>query len=354
MEPLPTLATDRNDPWDGYLVGPENALAHAAARELARGGEGTSPLVIVGPSGSGKSRLLSGIAGDRIARRPGAAIALIGAESFAASCNAAAGAAEAGPWAEIRERFRAVELLAIDDLHGLSRSPLALEELAPTLDALDDLGAAVAVATRDVPDRFEGWPRRLADRFRGGLTVRLDAPGPPSRRRYLLERARARGLSLSSEAVDALAENADGYRSLDGLLARLTLAGRVERRPLDLRLARSLLEQDAGPPSATVAEVARAVARQFGLRLRDLRSPDRRAALVEPRHLAILLARELTGASYTRLGAAFGNRDTKTIRHACRAADARLAADPALAAVAESIRRRWARSADGNAAERPS
>ena len=226
----------------------------------------------------------------------------------------------------------------------MARSPLALDELAPTLDALDDLGAAVAVASRDELGRFDGWPRRLEDRVRGGLTVRIEPPGPPSRRRYLLDRARARGLAPAADALDALAEAADGYRSLDGLLARLVLAGRVERRPLDLRLARTLLDGDEDAPPATVAEVARAVARQFGLRPRDLRSADRRAALVTPRHLAILLARELTGASFAALGHAFGDRDTKTIRHACRAASARLASDPSLAAVAEFLRRRWDRS----------
>lgn len=49
-------------PWDGYLTGPENELALAAAQALARGErDGISPLVIYGPSGSGKSRLLAGL-----------------------------------------------------------------------------------------------------------------------------------------------------------------------------------------------------------------------------------------------------------------------------------------------------
>ena len=53
------------------------------------------------------------------------------------------------------------------------------------------------------------------------------------------------------------------------------------------------------------------------------------------------LARALTGQSYPAIGAYFGGRDPATVRHACRAAAARLAADPALAAVAAALRRRW-------------
>jgi chromosomal replication initiator protein len=62
---------------------------------------------------------------------------------------------------------------------------------------------------------------------------------------------------------------------------------------------------------------------------------------VAPRHLAMHLSRILTGKSYQAIGTYFGGRDPATVRHACRAAAARLAADPALAAAATALLRRW-------------
>ncbi len=50
------------------------------------------------------------------------------------------------------------------------------------------------------------------------------------------------------------------------------------------------------------------------------------------------LARALTGLSFRSIGAYFGGRDPATVRHACRAAAARLAADPALAAALAALR----------------
>ena len=44
--------------------------------------------------------------------------------------------------------------------------------------------------------------------------------------------ARARGLGLAADAVDALAEAAESFPALDGWLTNLGLASRVERRPL--------------------------------------------------------------------------------------------------------------------------
>jgi chromosomal replication initiator protein len=50
------------------------------------------------------------------------------------------------------------------------------------------------------------------------------------------------------------------------------------------------------------------------------------------------LARSLTDLSYQSIGAYFGGRDPATVRHACKAAAARLATDPALAAAALALR----------------
>src|SRR5438034_3830798 len=72
-------------PWDGYLTGAENELAMAAAQAMARGErQGISPLVVHGPSGVGKSRLMAGLVAERLRREPGSAIAHLNAEAFAA------------------------------------------------------------------------------------------------------------------------------------------------------------------------------------------------------------------------------------------------------------------------------
>ncbi len=333
-------------PWDGFLAGEENALALAAVHALARGGdegEGISPLVLHGPSGAGKSRLLAGLVAERLARRPGSSVAEVDGEAFASACADASGRPEA--WAEVRDRFRGVDLLAIDGLESLARVPPALEELAHTLDALDARGGAAAVAARTPPGRWDDWPARLTSRLLGGLAVRVDPPGLASRRRYLLDGARSRSVALASDAVDALAEAADGYRTLDGWLARLALAARVGRVPLDRPMVESYLADEAGPApgSPPLDAIARAVAARFGVRLRDLRGPDRHPQNVEPRHLAMHLARAHTALSFAAIGAYFGRRDPATVRHACRAAEARLASDPALASTAEALALPWRR-----------
>ena len=147
---------------------------------------------------------------------------------------------------------------------------------------------------------------------------------------------------LATQAVDWLINDLPaegGFPPLEGVLTRLELeAGLRPRRVkevLDLDFVRKVLDHDlrSDPPLVvTLADTARAVSRVFRVSMRDLRSTSRSSAVVEARHFAMYLARQQTDASFATIGDYFGGRDPATVRHACRAAAARLESRPDLAA----------------------
>lgn len=343
-------AGESEHPWDGFAVGPENELAMAAARALARGDQDRfSPLVVHGPSGVGKSRLLKGLVAERIARRPESAVAWLPADAFASLHGAPARDDRETPQA--RDQLRSVDLLVIDDLEGLERAPRAWEELEHTLDALEIRDAGVAVSTRSAPAswRKRGWPARVVSRLASGLATPIDYPGPPALRRYLLEHAGRLGIALPAQAVEELIQAAPGYRILDGWLTRLAVEARMNDGTrgggaaashcvIDGGLVTAFLAEEARLtlPGALIEPIAQAVAVHFDVRLTDLRGPGRGARQARARHLAIYLARA-AGVSGAAVGRYFGGRDPATIRHARKAAARRIEADPALAAVAAAI-----------------
>ena len=126
--------------------------------------------------------------------------------------------------------------------------PWALDELAHTFDALDASGAAVAVSAQSAPGTWprREWPARLINRLLGGVTVRIAPPGLASRRRYVLYHASQQGLALQAEAVEQLAQAADGYRTLGGWLVRLALEIRFELEPRSRR--KTAVAAYNGPP----------------------------------------------------------------------------------------------------------
>ena len=188
--------------------------------------------------------------------------------------------------------------------------------------------------------------------------AQINLPGLVSRRRYILEQARARGLAFTAEVTESLAATADGYRTLDGWLTRLALQTKVKphsaRVPghlpggnrtgstlaiLDIQAMMAILREETELLTSrlTVEQITRAVAVQFGMHLSVLRGPGRHSSIVEARHLAMHLARLHTGLSFTAIGTYFGGRDPATVRHACKVTAERLDADPALAAIAASF-----------------
>jgi chromosomal replication initiator protein len=100
-------------PWDGFLSGPENELAMAAAQAMAGGRyDGMSPLVIYGPSGVGKSRLFAGLVAEWLRCQRSSTVAHLDAQAFARTCSEAAVEPGGVGWVAFRGRFRSVDLLA--------------------------------------------------------------------------------------------------------------------------------------------------------------------------------------------------------------------------------------------------
>jgi chromosomal replication initiation ATPase DnaA len=94
----------------------------------------------------------------------------------------------------------------------------------------------------------------------------------------------------------------------------MTLEERVaalERRVMELEGRRPA--RRAEPGEGLAREIVRRVAAHYGLEAREITGPGRRASLIWPRHLAIYLARMLTGMSLPELGRLFGGRDDSSI-----------------------------------------
>ena len=353
-------------PWDGFLTGPENELAMAAAQAMATGQyDGISPLVIYGQSGVGKSRLLAGLVTEWRQHQCGSTVAHLDAQAFARLCSEAATEPGGIGWAALRGQFRSVDLFVLEDIEGLERVPWARGELVHTLDALATNGAAVAISVQSAPATWvpQHWPYRLVSRLRGGLAVHIAPPVLASRRQYVLRYTRQHDVILKAEAVEALAEAADGYRTLDGWISRLALEARLEwneknrRAGLNDSEACQALPQCALDPHTvatiladetlvatqllTINIVVRAVADWLDIRVSALRGQGRQASIVVARQIAMYLARISTGLSFAAIGNYFGGRDRASVRYACKMAMVRLDANPDLAASIALLSQGW-------------
>src|SRR6185503_15128954 len=93
------------------------------------------------------------------------------------------------------------------------------------------------------------------------------------------------------------------------------------------------------PRSLTVREIQDVIARLFGVKVADIKGPRRGSGIVDPRHAAMFLAKELCPSkSLPVIGGEFGGRDHTTILHAVNVMPHKMARNPDLAQLVESAR----------------
>jgi chromosomal replication initiator protein len=302
---------------DGFVTGPHSRVAHAAALAVTEHPGEYNPLFICGPTGVGKTHLLHAICG-RFRELQGRNAAFLGSEEF---LDAFTAAAETKTLELFRERFRDVDLLALDDVHFLGGMEGTQEELFRVLEALVRGRRQVVLSGSVRSGEVKGVVARLRSRFPGRLVAFLSPPELEARLEILRRLAARRGCELTPDVARFIALRSESsVRELEGNLTQVLHTAAALSTPIDLHAASMALDElplpGRRPPSVPCITVA--VAEHYLVKEKDLTGPSRKRNAVLPRQVAMFLCRELTHRSLMDIGSQFGGRDHSTVIHALR------------------------------------
>lgn len=335
-----------------FVAGPENHLLVAVINRLIASIEEpaapttglpattpnplrlSTPLVLTGPTGSGKTHLACGLADLWRARRGEDEVAYYTAADFS---RALAGAIADGAVRDFRRRLRRKRLVVIDDAHRLGATKNKAAELRHTIDGVSEAGGLMLLTLSGPAADAPGFDRPLLSRLAGGLAIEIAPPGLHARRELLRQAADAAGCKLDDRALETLAEQLPPEPP-----RMLRAAVELRRRQgvrIDAQAARQLLEDDRPDNSPPLRDILRVVARYHQVPLNVLTSASRKQGVVAARAVAIYLARELTPMSYADIGRLLGGRDHTTIMHNYRRIDRELTKDRALQSAVQDLRR---------------
>ena len=304
--------------FEQFVIGAGSRFAHAAALAVAElPGQAYNPLLIHGSPGLGKTHLLHAI-GNYVQRYgSGLSVRYATVEEFTSEFVEALRNRRTQ---DFKERFRLSDVVLIDDVQFLANKERTREEFFHTFNALQESGRQLGLTSDRRPDELQGIEDRLSERFRSGLVVELEAPGPAVRRVILEKRARLDGVEVAPKVLDEIAELVtSSVRALEGGLIQVVAQASVRGEEPSPDTVRRLLGNRAAPkPPAGLEDIVVAVAAEVGVSRHELLARDRRPVVVWARHLAMYLARELTGASLPDIGRAFGGRNHTTVLHAIR------------------------------------
>ncbi|MGE0441632.1 MAG: DnaA/Hda family protein [Gemmatimonadales bacterium] len=232
--PLPDLTLAR------LGVGPSNRVAlETITAVIADPGVRHSPLLLVGPSGVGKTHLLHGL-GNALVARGLSPVACLSAHSFLGELAALKSPDEIAQW---RARYQWVGALLLDDIHLLADESRGNAELLQIFAAIEESGRPMAFTSARPLSELAGFDPRLLTRLEGGTVVDVGSPDREVRLsviRTLLEPTSAAG---DIGLIDYLAGRpVESVRAVQGMVHRMLAEAEAERVTPTVALARETLE----------------------------------------------------------------------------------------------------------------
>ena len=306
--------------FETMVEGTANRMAHAAALHVASApGKLYNPLFIYGGVGLGKTHLMHAT-GNRLQQlNPQARVLYIHAEQFVSDVVRASMNKN---FESIREKYHSLDLLLIDDVQFFTgNKEKTQEEFFNTFEALLAKKSHVVMTSDTYPKGLTNIHERLVSRFDSGLTVALEPPEFEMRVAILMNKAAAVDVELPEEVAFFIAKGVhSNVRELEGALHKVLAYSRFNGEKLSIQMAKEALRDllSIKNRQISVENIQKAVADFYKIKVADMYSKRRPAAIAKPRQIAMYLAKELTQKSLPEIGESFGGRDHTTVLHAVR------------------------------------
>lgn len=210
----------------GFVVGPSNRLAAAAARRVADSpGAAYNPLFIYAASGLGKTHVLMSV-GNAI-RRSNPTLTV----TYATVEPLAEGLADPAGGEAFRSKLQSARVLLLDDVQSLAERKDLQEDLLVVWDAVTSRGGQLVLASDRPPSEISGLDRRLATRFSGGLVADIAPPTHEERVMIVRRKSEDGAHRLAAGVPEVIARVAFGnVREVHGALNRVIAVQEVEQR----------------------------------------------------------------------------------------------------------------------------
>jgi chromosomal replication initiator protein len=305
--------------FESYVIGASNRFSHAAALAVAEApARAYNPLFIYGGVGLGKTHLLHAIGHYVVQTQPQASVRYVSSEQFTNEFIASVG--DPGRISGFKRRYRECDVLLVDDIQFLENKEATIEEFFHTFNTLYDASKQIVLTSDRAPKQL-GLDERVRSRFGAGLITDVQPPDLETRIAILRKKADFEGVVQLDDSVLAFIASRveSNIRELEGALIRVIAFASLDRAHVSVQLAENVL-QNLYPEgeSATITSdlILSETSRYFGLDSQEVLSNKRDRALVNARHMAMYLCRELTDLSLPRIGQRFGGRDHSTVMHA--------------------------------------
>jgi chromosomal replication initiator protein len=305
--------------FDRFVVGSCNQFAHAAALAVAESPSKTyNPLFIYGGVGLGKTHLMQALGHKIKSIDCRVRLSYVSSEKFT---NEVINAIRYDKTLALREKYRSVDILLIDDIQFISGKEATQEEFFHTFNALYDSQKQIVLSSDALPKEIPSIQERLQSRFESGLIADIQPPDLETKVAILKKKAESEHFEIPDNVAFYIASKIkSNIRELEGSLVRLMAFSSLRGEKVSLGMAQEVLKNilKSQEKSINIEQIQRTVAEYFNLKVSELKSKNNSKTIAQPRQVGMYLCRQLTTASLPEIGREFGGKHHTTVLHSIR------------------------------------
>ena len=194
--------------FDTFVVGGNNKFAHSASLAVAESpGEAYNPLYLYGGAGLGKTHLMHSIGHFILDQNPDMKVLYVTSEQFTNEVIESIRSGNAAKMNRLREKYRTVDVLLIDDVQFIIGKESTQEEFFHTFNVLHSAGKQIILSSDKPPKEMETLEERFRSRFEWGLIADIQPPDYETRYAILKKNAENYNKEIKEEVFQYIATN---------------------------------------------------------------------------------------------------------------------------------------------------
>lgn len=307
-----------NYSFSNFVVGPNNQLAHAAAKSVSHSpATQFNPLFIYGDTGLGKTHLIQAIGSKIMAERPFLKVLYISTEQF---INEFIYSIQTNTQQSFKIKYRNVDILLIDDIQFLEKKEETQNEFFHTFNTLYENKKQIVISSDRPPKQIATLTDRLRSRFEWGMITDIQTPNLETREAILRNKAAKENIEISDEAFNYIARRiTSSIRALESALANLRMVYEIYKEPISIKHVKEHLKHlfdEETNKKVTPNDIMTKISALYNVSVEELISKSRQNRIVTPRFISMYIIRQLTDMTTTDIGKQFGDRDHSTVVNA--------------------------------------
>ena len=215
--------------FDTFVVGSNNKFAHSASLAVAESpGEAYNPLYLYGGAGLGKTHLMHSIGHFVLEKNPDMKVIYVTSESFTNEVIDSIRGGNAAAMTNLRDKYRTVDVLMIDDIQFIIGKESTQEEFFHTFNVLHGAGKQIVLSSDKPPKEMETLDERFRSRFEWGLIADIQPPDYETRMAILRKNAENYDKKIDDSIFQYIATNIkSNIRELEGAFNRIIAKSKI-------------------------------------------------------------------------------------------------------------------------------